>query len=235
MKALVTTVSSLVLVAVLTHAAGSARAHVALASGPAAAGKSQKITFSVGHGCDGADTVGIRIEIPAGISGVRALAGDLGKPSIEGTPAAVTAVSWRKPASENQDADFSFYEVTIRARVADVPFTKIYFRVHQTCRTAAGVETVVDWTALPGGVGNEAPALIVVPARQPGWNSYTLGATAAVPAADLPTYFGDALIVWRGNAAYSANPATAAMITGTAGVTALAGDLAAGEQIWVKY
>lgn len=215
--------------------AGTASAHVSITSGPAAANKSQKITFGVGHGCDGADTVAIRVEIPTGISSVRALASDFGKPAIEGTAAAVTAVSWRKPVSEVQDADVGYYELTIRARVADVPFTKIYFRVSQTCRTAAGVESVVEWSALPGGTGNEAAALVVVPARQPGWNTYTLGATASVLAADLPTYFGDAQIVWRGAEAYSSNPNTATMIGSTAGVTALTTDVAAGTQLWVKY
>lgn len=216
--------------------AGTASAHVSISSGPAAATKTQKITFSVGHGCDGADTVGLRVEIPANVSGVRALTGDFGKPTIEGTPAAVTAVSWRKPASEYQDGDFTYYEATIRARIADVPFTKIHFRVFQTCRTAAGVESTVAWTALPGDTtGNEAAALIVVPARQSGWNTYTLGATAAVAMEDLPTYFADALIVWRGTEAYSSNANTAATIGTTTGVTALTTGLTAGQQIWVKY
>lgn len=215
--------------------AGTAGAQVSITSGPAAASKSQKITFGVGHGCDGADTVAIRVEIPAGVSSVRALTSDFGKPSIEGTATAVTAVAWRKPVADVQDADVGYYELTLRARVADVPFTTIYFRVFQTCRTAAGVESTVEWTALPGGTGNEAAALVVVPARQPGWNTYTLGATASVAAAELPTYFGDALIVWRGAEAYSSNPSTAAMIGATAGVTALTAELAAGTQIWVKY
>lgn len=232
-KSLVTT--SLATLAFLALTAGTAGAHVSITSGPAAANKSQKITFGVGHGCDGADTVGIRVEIPAGISGVRVLTSDFGKPSIEGTPAAVTAVVWRKATSEVQDGDFDYYELTIRARVADAPFTKIYFRVFQTCRTAAGVESTVAWTALPGGTGNEAPALVVVPARLSGWNSYTLAAGAAVTVDDLPTYFGDAVIVWRGNAAYSANPATVAQIAATAGVTPLATGLAAGDQLWVRY
>jgi hypothetical protein len=215
--------------------AGSASAHPSITSGPAAANKSQKITFGVSHGCSGADTVALRVEVPAGISSVRPLTGDFGKPSIEGTAAAVTAVSWRKPVTDLQDTDFGYYELTIRARVADVSFTKIYFRVFQTCRTAAGVETTVDWTALPGEQGNEAAALTVVPSRQPGWNRYTLGATAQILAADLPTYFADAQIVWLGTAAYSANPNTMALIGTTAGVTPLGGDVTAGQELWVKY
>lgn len=224
-------VSSLAFASLLV--AGTASAHVSISSGPAAATKSQKITFSVGHGCTGADTIGLRVEIPAGVTGVRALTGDLGKPSIEGTAAAVTAVSWRKPVTELQDTDFGYYEATIRARVGDVPFTTIYFRVFQTCRTAAGVETTVAWTALPGDPGNEAAALLVVPTRQSGWNRYTL--VTAITVDDLPTFFTDAQIVWRGTEAYSANPNTATLIGTTSGVTALATELAAGQQIWVRY
>ena len=71
------------------------------------------------------------------------------------------------------------------------------------------------------------------PPRIPGWNKYTLA--AAIVATDLPAYFGDSQIVWKGTAAYSPNALVAAMIGMTAGVTALTGDLAASDEIWVKY
>jgi uncharacterized protein YcnI len=215
--------------------AATAEAHVSVASGPAFANKSQKITFGIGHGCDGADTVAVRVEIPDGLSGVRALTSDFGKPSFEKNGANVTAVTWRKPLDQVLDEDLNYYELTIRARVADLPFNRIRFRVHQTCRTAAGVESTVDWTALPGETGNEAPTLIVVPVHQPGWNKFVLGAAATIAAADLPTFFADAQIVWSGSAAYSPSATTAALIGGTAGVTVLAGDVPAGQELWVRY
>lgn len=210
-------------------AAGTASAHVSIASGPAAANRSQKITFSIGHGCEGADTVGVRVEIPAGVTAVRALTGDLGKPTIEGPATAVTAVSWRKPNADVQPEDVGYYEVTIRARVADVPFTRIAFRVVQTCRTTDGTESTVVW----GDATNEAAELLVVPQRQPGWNRYT--PAIAIAADALPVFFADAQIVWRGTEAYSPNPHTLAMIGATAGVSVLAGDVAAGQELWVKY
>lgn len=227
--------SSLVLFTIL-FLSTRADAHVSIISGPAAANKSQKITFGVGHGCTGADTLKIRVEIPAGVTSVRALYSDFGKPSIEGTAAAVTAVTWTKDLADLQAEDFGYYELTIRARVADVPFSTILFNVYQTCRTAGGVETTVPWTELPGtvgGTGDTAPGLIVVPARIPGWNKFTLA--AAVPFANVPTYLGDAQIVWKGNAAYSSSAALAPMIANTPGVTALSTDLAAGDELWVKY
>jgi uncharacterized protein YcnI len=214
--------------------ASVAEAHPSITSGPAAANKSQKITFGLSHGCEGADTVKIRIEIPAGISSVRALYSDFGKPSIEGTAAAVTAVNWTKPDADLLPADFGYYELVIRARVADVPFTNVMFKVFQTCKTIAGVETVVAWDQPEGSMtGEPGPQLVVVPSRVPGWNKYTL--TTAVPFAKVPAYFGDAQIVWKGNAAYSPSAALAPLITGTPGVTALTADLASGDEIWVKY
>ena len=102
-----------------------------------------------------------------------------------------------------------------------------------TCRTTAGTELTVDWTEAPGGTGNTSPMMSVVPARLTGWNKVVL--PISVAEADVPKYFGDALIAWRGTAAYSSNPNTAAMIATTSGVTPLTGDLQAGDEIWVRY
>jgi periplasmic copper chaperone A len=220
----------LVPVAFVLSTAGVAAAHVSVSSGPAAANKSQKISFGVGHGCEGADTVKVRVTIPTGLTGVRVLRSDFGKATVERDAAdAVTAVTWEKPAAELLDEDYGYYDLTIRARTPDAPFTKLTFVVTQTCRTAGGVETVVMWD----GVENEAPELVVTPAHQSGWNRYTVA--AAVAEEDLPTYLGDALIAWRGTAAYTSNPNTLAQIQATAGVTVLTGGLAANDEIWVKY
>jgi uncharacterized protein YcnI len=215
-------------------AASVAEAHVSIASGPALANKSQKITFGIGHGCDGADTIKVRVEIPSQISGVRVLTSDFGKSSIEGTAAAVTAVTWTKTDADLQAEDFGYYELTIRARVADVPFTNVAFKVEQTCKSSTGVITVVPWDQPEGATtGEPAPQLVVVPAHVAGWNKITIA--AAVPFAKVPTYFGDAQIVWKGNAAYTPSAALTPLITATPGVTALTADLAAGDEIWVKY
>ena len=216
-----------------------AAAHVALSSGPAAANKSQKITFGVGHGCEIAgvetDTYRIRIDIPEGVTSVRALRSEFGKPKLikEAGTGKLLAVEWQKPVADLQPEDFGYYEITLRAKIADVPFTQIKWDIHQTCRTTAGVETTVSWNEAPGGTGSPSPMMTVVPARTPGWNKYVL--PAAIPEARVPMFFADALIAWRGTAAYSSNPNTAATITSTPGVTALTGDLAAGDEIWVRY
>jgi len=210
-----------------------AEAHIELASGPAPAAKTQKITFAVGHGCEGGhDTVRIRVDIPAGVTSVRPLFSDFGKPTVIRNGTTVTAVEWTKAATDELAADDAFYEITLRARIPDAAFTRLQFNVTQTCHTPTG-DVTVAWDQAPGATGNPAPMVNVVPARTPGWNKITL--TRAVAATDLPLYFGDAQIVWRGSAAYSPNAATMEQIGKTAGVTALSGGLASGDELWVKY
>jgi periplasmic copper chaperone A len=213
-----------------------AEAHVSISSGPAVANKSQKITFSVGHGCEGFDTVRVTVDIPAGISSVRPLRSDFGKPSLTTNDAGeVTAVTWEKPESERLAGDFAYYELTLRARVGEVAFTTILFTVRQTCIDANGDEVTVVWDEPPGGEGNTASSLVVVPARQSGWNRYVLAPKTTILEAAIPAYFGDAQIVWRGTAAYSSNANTLALIGITPGVTTLTGDLQAGDELWVRY
>ncbi|MEO8705507.1 MAG: DUF1775 domain-containing protein [Kofleriaceae bacterium] len=212
----------------------TADAHITIASGPAFANKTVKISIAINHGCDGADTVAVTVPIPATLTSVRTLTSDFGKATVTKTGTTVTAVTWTKAAADELAADDGYYELTIRARVGDVPFTKIQLTVIQTCKAADGTITVVPWDQPPGSTtGEPAPQLIVVPARQAGWNKFIL--PVGVVAADLPTYFGDALIAWRGTAAYSANSNTAAQISTTTGVTMLATDLAAADEIWVRY
>lgn len=211
---------------------GVAGAHVAVASGPAVANKSQKVVFSVGHGCDGNDTFAVRIEMPAGVTSVRPMRSDLGLPSVElDASNAVTAVFWQKAVEEALDSDIAFYELTVRMKSPDKPFSRLYFKAQQTCRAADGTLSVVDWTALPGEMGEPAAALTVVPARLPGWNRYTVPDHLS----DLSVFFQDALIVWRGTEAYSFNPATAELIQGTPGVTTIADGLHPDDDIWVRY
>jgi uncharacterized protein YcnI len=211
----------------------AAEAHVALASGPAPAAKTQKITFSVGHGCEGLDTVRVRVDIPASVTSVRPLFSDFGKPTVIRNGTTVTAVEWTKSAADELAADDAYYEISLRARVPDAAFTQIQFNVTQVCRNSAGADVVVAWDQPAGSTGNPAPLLAVVPARTAGWNRIVV--PRGVAAAELPVYFGDAQIVWRGSAAYSPNAATMTQVGNTPGVTALAGDLATGDELWVKY
>ncbi|HVT08659.1 MAG TPA: DUF1775 domain-containing protein [Polyangia bacterium] len=215
----------------------AAHAHITVASGPGFAGTTQEIGFGVAHGCAGADTIKVRIEIPAAVTSVRPMRSDFGTVSVEkDATGAITAAVWQKADADVLDADIAYYKLVIRLKVPNQPFTTVFFPAHQTCRAADGTVSTTDWVALPtdpatdGGAGEPAPALTVLPPRAPGWNTFTV--PAAIP--DLGVFFSDALIVWKGTAAYSANMATQAQIAATAGVTPLS-SLAAGDQISVRY
>ena len=228
-------------VAGLSLVAATARAHVSIA-GPGFADKSQEVTFGVGHGCAGADTLGVRIQIPADVTSLRALNSDLGRARVEKNAAGlVTAVVWSKPTTEIVEGDPNYYKVALRFRVPNKPFTKLYFPTIQTCRTPAGVETTTEWVGVmphaeadagaPDAAAPEpAPDLLILPARLPGWNKYTVPAELT----DLATYFSDAQIVWLGTAAFSANPNTAALIKTEPNTQTLT-VVPAGATVWVKY
>jgi periplasmic copper chaperone A len=218
-------------------AASLAVAHVGVSSGPGFADKNQEIFFSVGHGCDDTmDTQTVTVTIPESVTSVRAVPSELGKPSVQRDPATelVRSVTWTRAVADLAPADDNYYKVALRIRVPNKPFTTLLFPTRQTCRTADGGTTFVDWVAEaenPDGGGPEpAPKLTILPARQPGWNKFPI--PAAIP--DLKVFFSDALIVWKGDAAFSANANTTQMIKDTPGVTELT-SLAAGDEVWVKY
>jgi uncharacterized protein YcnI len=218
-------------------AARGAQAHVSIASGVATANTTQEITFGVGHGCAGADTARVRVEIPAGVTSVRPETSDFGKTSVEkDATGAITAVVWQKADADVLEADTQYYKLVVRLKVPNAPFTTVLFPAHQTCRAADGTVSTVDWAALPGdpapatGESAPAPGVAIVPARIAGWNKVVV--PQEVPA--LATFFADAQIVWKGAAAYSANPATVELITATPGVTPLT-SLSANDTVWVKY
>jgi len=218
-----------------------ATAHIGITTGPALAKTNQKVTFAINHGCHETptgpelDTYAVKIDIPAGIDGttVRAMPSDFGRAVITKNGNAVTSVKWTRPTADLQAAgDLGYYEITLKMKTNDVPFTKIPFVVTQYCKNANGDDVVLAWddttTAEP------SPRLIVVPQQhERGWNKLTL--TTAVAVAEFGDYFGDALIVWKGTSAYSKTKAVSEAIGTTPGVTLLATDLAAGDEIWVKY
>ena len=203
-------------------ASGAASAHISISSGPGFANKTQIVTFGVGHGCEGSDTRKVRVEIPESVTTVRALNSDLGAATVEtNSTGAVTAVVWEKLASQLLDADTNYYTLSVRIRIPDAPFTALYFPAYQTCGTGAE-ELEVAWAEpvpeeqVPEGK-EAAPALQILPARVPGWNKFKVPRDIS----DLSSYFSDALIVWRGEAAYSSNPLTAEAIGSTEGVSEL--------------
>jgi len=199
------------------------------------ANTSDVVVFGVGHGCEGEeanlDTTSVRVEIPAGVTSVRPELSGFDSVSLEKDDAGgVTAVIWSKDKALSED--IAYYELELRLKAPDVPFTQLKFPAYQTCKSADGkTEAVVEWTGDADEPDVEpAPLLPVYPARLPGWNKYSVSADIV----DLSVFFADAQIVWQGSAAYSANPATTELIEGTEGATTLE-KIKAKKEFWVKY
>lgn len=130
--------------------ATSAAAHVGLAvTGASAPGTTNLFGFGPGHGCDGADTNAILIQIPEGISSVKPVA----KPGWEieivaDEAGAVTEIHF----TGGSLPDAWYDQFWIRARIDETVAagTGIYFPVVQQCG-----EAEILWLALPGPDGAE--------------------------------------------------------------------------------
>jgi len=227
------TIFAVALAGSAVFALGDAQAHVSIVSGPAFANTSQEVAFGVGHGCDGADTYRVQVEIPPTVTSVRPETSDFGQVDVETDAAGtVVAVTWTKARANVLDADTQYYKLLLRLKAPAQPFTTVYLPARQTCLAADGTEIVVPWVGIDeaDSAVEPAPELRILPARFPGWNKFTVES----PVDDLKGFFSDAQIVWSGAKAYSVNPTTVELISATAGASLLT-SLAAGEQIWVKY
>jgi hypothetical protein len=207
----------------------SAFAHVGT-SDKGNAGKSQVISFGVGHGCDAAsDTLSIEISIPAEVTTLRGVpSADFGAPVLTRNEAnLVTKVTFTK--TRLSPLDEQYYTLQVRITVPNTPFETLVFPIIQRCKNADGVDSMTAW--VDTGPDSEYPParLPILPARSAGWNKFTV----PVAITDL-AIFSDAEIVWSGDSAYSANPTTAELIAGESGVTPLE-SIEANSEIWVKY
>ena len=216
-----------------------AEAHIGVsAPGPIIANTTQELTFVVGHGCGGADTLRVEIRIPEGVTGVRPVDAVFGKAVVKKDASdKVTSVVWSKPVEDVLPSDTQLYKFSLRAKLPDTPFVPLFFPAIQTCRSAAGVETVVEWVGEDAGHGhrqaseaaNPAPVAFLLPARAPGWNRYTVNQHVH----DL-SVFADAQIVWAGKAVYSPNTSIQGLIAQEQDVQPLS-EIHPGTEIWVKY
>ena len=212
-----------------------ASAHVSVNQGGLSpADGSQEVILQIGHGCEDAggkttDTLSLKVDIPAGVTSVRGVSSaDFPDLKIDSTAGVVTALTWSKTAGFPEDSHF--YKLAFRAKMPKAPFTKIYFKAHQGC--VGG--TTAEWVAVPGDNSGKEPAaeVLINAPHTSGWNKITV--PVAVAAADLPLFFKDAQIVWKGTSAFSPNAVTAEQIGKEAGVTPLTA-LAANDEILVKY
>lgn len=155
---------NLIATTILLAAAVPAAAHVGLAQREATIGSTYRATLVVGHGCEGATTTEIRVEIPEGFYNVRAMpkpgwklemtTGAYDKPfDNHGTrmTEGVRQITW----SGGEVPDSQFDEFVFRGTFggdleADSNF---YFPVIQTCG-----DTEAAWTDISGDKGAENPA-----------------------------------------------------------------------------
>jgi uncharacterized protein YcnI len=214
---------------------GTASAHVSV-DATGTADTTSVATFGVGHGCEGLDTLSIEVKIPAGVTSVRPLFGGVfGKPVVnKDTAGAVTSVKWTKATTDLEASDVNYYQLQIRMKLPNAPFTTVFFPTTQVCRNpATGAELTTEWAAQDTNhseTGPEpAPAMFLLPAKGKGWNKFTTPAAIK----DL-SIFNDAQIVWAGNAAYSNNATTKDLIGKEPNTTVLS-EIPANTELWVKY
>src|SRR5262245_34094242 len=118
--------------AAAVFSSGLAFAHVGVTS-PGFANQNQVLTFSVGHGCEGADTTKVEVKIPESVTSVLALPSVFGPVEIKKDSAGtVTSVIWTN--AQPRAADEVYYQVAIRAKLPDAPFTTVLFPTTQTCK-----------------------------------------------------------------------------------------------------
>ena len=165
---------SLILLALAATFTTAAQAHVTLEQASAPAGSYQKLTFHVGHGCDGAATTGITVMLPESVTGAKPMPkagwnistteGKLSVP-VESHGKAVTSavreISWK--GGPLPDAWYD--EFTMQVKLPD-DAGKLYFKVVQQCG-----KTGVAWDEMPGDANVKlkapAPMLDVLPASAP--------------------------------------------------------------------
>jgi uncharacterized protein YcnI len=155
----------------LVCALPAAHAHVTLEQATAPAGSYQKLTFRIGHGCDGAATRGLTVTLPENVIGAKPMPkagwkittvdGKLSVP-VESHGRAITSavreVSW--VGGPLPDAYYD--EFVMQVKLPDEP-GKLYFRVVQQCG-----KVNVAWDEMPGDTSVKlkapAPMLEVLPA-----------------------------------------------------------------------
>ncbi|MBN8869597.1 MAG: YcnI family protein [Solirubrobacterales bacterium] len=141
---------------------GAAGAHVEMTPSEVPAGKPANLSFEIPHGCDGAATTSILVQIPKGAENVTATA-------VKGWKAttAPDTLTWSGgPLPDHETAAFPF-----RATLYGKKGEAFAFKVIQKCQ--GGAQTAWIQSAA-GGVEPEHPAPTV-----------TLASTAAEPAAEV--------------------------------------------------
>jgi len=168
------TLSAAAIVTTSILVAAGASAHVSANPAVGVANVSQEITLQIGHGCGipnvvpetNTDTSSLTVDIPAGVTSVRAVS-STDFPSLTVTKngsGAVTSITWAKVPGTELAADTNFYKLTLRAKLPNLPFTKVYFKAHQVCKAPG---KTAEWIGTPTeNVGEEPAAEVAIDEAQ---------------------------------------------------------------------
>lgn len=147
------------ILALLAFASTAALAHVSLEEPRAEAGGTYNAVFRVGHGCDGAATTAITVQVPAGFNGARPA------PKAGWTSSVKSAgVTWTAAANAALPADQKG-EFVLAGTLPRTPGA-LWFKVQQRCGQGS-----LDWAQVPAqgtstdGLKTPAVLLQVLSAR----------------------------------------------------------------------
>jgi periplasmic copper chaperone A len=116
------------LIALLAAMPGAALAHVTASPNIVEAGSRPQISFRVGHGCEGAATTALKIDIPPGVEEARPRPVAGWKLEIaKDKDGHATSVTWRGQLPDDQ---FEAFEIAFRAPDKG---SKLTFAALQTC------------------------------------------------------------------------------------------------------
>ena len=152
-----------------------ALAHITLEHQAAHAGSYYKATFTVPHGCDGAPTTKVRVQIPDGITSIKpqprsgwklaVVKEKLATPLDNGHGGKITEAIREVVWTGGPLPDEQFEEFKIQMKLADAPNTTVYFPVVQECPKGG----VNRWIEVPAagqtshGLKHPAPGLKLKP------------------------------------------------------------------------
>ncbi|MFZ6848733.1 YcnI family protein [Undibacterium sp. RuRC25W] len=149
-----------------------AAAHITIDQPSASAGAYQKLTFKVGHGCDGSATNVIKISIPVSVSGTKPMPKAGWQLTTNIAPLTTPYTSHGKTISSDVREvtwtggplpDAYYDEFSIQVKLPDTP-GKLYFKVSQQCEKGS-----LEWVEIPqegqgkGSLKYPAPSMDIVP------------------------------------------------------------------------
>lgn len=160
-----TKITSLVVISAFSTLA---QAHVGLEQAKATAGSYHKLTFKIGHGCEGTGTHTVKVSLPETAMGAKPMPKAGWKLDTVSAPLSKPYTSHGKTIEKDvREVTWSggllpdaFYdEFSIQVKLTETP-GKIYFKVTQLCEKGR-----LDWTEIPAegqsSKGLKAPAPVL--------------------------------------------------------------------------